>query len=78
MLKRINLTWKNDEGLEIKEECFLLDEDSPLYFDGANGPVCVNGLGDVFAQEGMVLFEDDEGLFMLRPDQILNIEVIKW
>ena len=75
--KRIRLTWKPTEELEIEEECLLLEEDTPLYIDGTDGPIQIDGsVMRFFAKTNRVIFEDSEGIFGLTPDQIVNIEVI--
>lgn len=73
MSKRIKLTWTNNIE-RIVEECDLVSDDDPIYtFDGFKPDLDIT---NKIAKFGYVLFEDENGLFCLPPDQIIEIEVV--
>lgn len=68
----ITLTWKNKDGEEVVEECQLVSEYDVIYtLDGE--PVVADVL-DILGDAGFVVFEDEDGMFMLKPEQIVLIE----
>ena len=74
MAKRIRLIWVNGPFAVI-EICNLLEEEEVedlYYFDG---DVIVASVKELM-QEGMVMFEDDSGIFSLYAGQIINIEEV--
>src|SRR5580765_5038153 len=78
MSRMVRLTWKPEDADVVIEEVLLLDEDSPIYTDGPNGPIRIEGdVLNFFAKKNRVVFEDEEGIFGLHPEQILEIEVLE-
>lgn len=78
MGRKVRLTWKPEGGSIITEEVLLLDEDSPIYISGPMGPIQIHGLVlEYFANENRVVFEDEDGIFGLHPEQIIEIEVLE-
>jgi hypothetical protein len=74
MPKRVELTWTYN-GYVMTEKCTLCHYDAPLYtFDGELVPKDV--YEDIMKQ-GFVMFEDDEGLFCLRAEQIVKMRILK-
>lgn len=72
MAKPIQLTWKDEETVK-KERCLLIEEDDPLFLtDGTP----INREGSELFTSNRVVFEDDEGIFGLTPDQIVSIKVL--
>ena len=81
MGKQIELTYKNEDGETVTEECLLIEEEDPIFIAGCTEPLAIvtdKGVGHSagILMEDRVLFEDDEGIFGLRPDQVLNIKHI--
>jgi hypothetical protein len=78
MSRMVRLTWKPEDADVVIEEVLLLDEESPIYTDGPNGPIRIEGdVLNFFAKKNRVVFEDEEGIFGLHPEQILEIEVLE-
>jgi len=72
MAKPIQLTRKDGETVK-KERCLLIEEDDPLFLtDGTP----INREGSELFTSNRVVFEDDEGIFGLTPDQIVSIKVL--
>lgn len=72
--KLVRLTWRNGEKVNV-EYCELVSEDSEFYT--LAGQKIDSSLADKFAKENWVIFEDYQGIFCLKPEQIVSIEVIK-
>lgn len=72
-MQLVRLTWR--DGKKVKTEYVeLLDEDSQFYtFEGQKIDI---PLMDIFAKEDYVMFEDYDGIFGLKPSQIVSIEVL--
>lgn len=78
MSRKVRLTWKPEDCAIMTEIVLLLDEESPIYTDGPNGPIRIEGdVLNFFAKKNRVVFEDEEGIFGLHPEQILEIEVLE-
>lgn len=78
MSRKVRVTWVPEGCSEITEECLLLDEDSPIYIDGPKGPIQINNnVLNYFAKQNRVVFEDEDGIFGLHPEQINEIEVLE-
>lgn len=83
MSKKIRLTWMDDDFKHI-EECLLVSDTDQVYLKTQNpnfGPDLNNELVseavdflDAVAKSGMVLFEDEEGIFCVHSSQIVEIE----
>ena len=76
--RRVKVTWKlkAPEGYReeiITEICDLIDEEHKIV--DSNGEELPDILAEL-AKEGYVIFEDEEGLFCLFPDQVLHIELV--
>lgn len=73
MNQKIRLTWKTDESGDepIVEECELVHEDASIFT--ADGLLIENGM-EMLIQDGRVIFEDAQGIFGLRPKQVIKIE----
>jgi len=72
--KRVRLIWVNGP-FAIIEICNLLEEEDYedlYYFDG---DVIVASVHELM-REGMVMFEDDGGIFSLYAGQIIDIEPV--
>lgn len=72
-MKRVLLTATFPGCGERTEECNLLDESDPIY--DAFGVVRMDAF-DEMAKGGFVLFEDDEGLFVVEAQDVRSIEVL--
>jgi hypothetical protein len=71
-MSKIRLTWMSRRG-KIIEDCDLLSEYDKIYLeDGTPVPLTI----DMLASSNWVVFEDEEGLFCLRPEQVVSIEVL--
>ena len=72
--KLIRLKRKH-KGEIIEEICELVSEDAKFQtYDGIQLQIPI---GDIFAKENWVIFEDYEGIFMLKPENIVSIEVLE-
>lgn len=70
----VKLTWRDKKKVKV-EVCELLDPEATFYtFEGEE---ILTDLSNIFAKEGYVMFEDYEGVFGLKPEQIISIEPIK-
>jgi len=68
-MQPIELTWKDDNGVEHTEDVDLIDADEELYTTcGISIGKSANDIVD-----NLVWFIDDEGIFVLRTDQVLRI-----
>lgn len=68
---RVEITWVGN-GKITKETCRLAAYDAKLYsHDGEELP---DSFSEEFLKAGFVMFEDDEGMFMLKADQIKEIK----
>lgn len=79
MSRRIELTWKTNEGIIVVEECLLCDEDDPLFIVGTSEQLTVEtplGTGSEVGllMSEMVMFEDDVGLFGVPPENVIYIK----
>lgn len=75
MKQPIKLTWRNRRDLIIIENCLLVSEDTPIFDSKTGRPV--TGVMEKMAELDLVLFEDEAGLFTLRTNQVINIEILK-
>lgn len=67
----VRLTWRNTKNEVIVEFCELVHENADIYA----GKVKITGdLINRLAKMNYVLFEDYEGVFGLKPEQIISIE----
>lgn len=64
-MKAINLTWKARNGEQVHQPCYLVEEEAE------QDPV----LNDLM-KEGLVIFEDFEGVFSVAYEDIISIEEI--
>lgn len=80
MSKKIELTWRNKNKV-ITEECWLVDDTDPVYFGDSEPMVIVteSGVGHTVETiaNGMVVFEDALGLFMVPPQDVIFIKEIE-
>lgn len=68
---KVRLTWIREEGQRpVVEECTLMHEDDDLFVGG----VLQDEKVSMLMKDGRVIFEDAEGLFGLKPKQIVKIE----
>lgn len=74
MSKKIKLTWVND-GETFVEDCKLVSENDPCIIVYRSGKVEKNHtIIQNAMKNGLVLFEDDTGIFALFPEQVIHIE----
>lgn len=82
MAKQVTVEYKCEEDCHtFTEECYLLDDFDNIYIDAddESGIIC---LGTVEENSvllgvryfGLVMFEDEDGLFGLLPEQIISIK----
>lgn len=77
-MKLVRLTWTSEEGEFHIEDVFLIEEDDAIYAVGPrNLPIPTFNLYDQMASQGMVVFEDEEGIFCLPPSDIISVEVLQ-
>lgn len=77
MGQKIRLTWFSSDNRKIVEECLLVSEDDKLFYDTDEGLVeKTEEVWNSVVEHNYVLFEDDNGLFALRAEQIVSIENI--
>ena len=73
-LKKVELVYHNGRKF-VKEICELGDYDSPVYtFDGERLP---DEITEQYKKDGFVMFEDEEGLFLVPGFQIKYIKVLE-
>lgn len=73
MAKAVRLTWK-DDSKTIVEECLLISEDDCCYVLHEDGNFEDRPeLTKLLMNTGLVIFEDEEGIFCLDPDQVVEI-----
>lgn len=80
MAKEVRLTWK-DHDVTITEDVLLLAEEDPLFTVTSENPLMIinnDGVGSTIASimGDKVMFEDDDGIFGLDPNQIIEIEIL--
>lgn len=73
MNKDVILTWDNTNKQRIVEQVILLDEDELSETEDTT----VHAVAREMMIEGLVVFEDDNGIFGLPADQIVKIEDIE-
>lgn len=73
MSKLVRLTWRNGQKVII-EYVELLSEDAEFYT--LTGQKVDMPIMDIFAKQDYVMFEDYQGIFGLKPEQIVAIEVL--
>lgn len=72
-MREVVVTYDSN-GRLVKEKCMLVPYDADLYsVDGEKMPEEVS---EQIKKDGFVLFEDKDGIFCLRTDQIKNIEFV--
>lgn len=71
---KVHVKWK-DNGAEFEEVVTLISEEKGqlLLSDGTPAPISVS---DLIVISGLVLFEDDTGVFGLEPNTIVSVEVV--
>jgi len=79
MAKLVSLTWKSG-GRIIEEDCYLVDDADEIFIAGSDLPISVitkDGVGNTVGAiaGGRVMFEDEDGLFGLLPEEIVSIEL---
>jgi len=82
MSKKIRLTWLN-EGETVVEECLLISETDHCYTRGLGSGSgseeivegVFEGVFETLMANGAVVFEDERGIFCLRPEQVVDIEI---
>lgn len=72
MKQRIRLTWLNIDQVII-ETCELVSANDPIYTEDGQE---IDFVFEYLAKQGVVIFEDDVGLFTLQPKNIINIEML--
>jgi hypothetical protein len=84
MNKKVNLTWRTPEGEIVTETVTQLVGDEPIYVIDGDTPLEImtdTGIGSIvdtlIGDSNRVLFEDEEGLFSLLADTIINIEAVE-
>jgi hypothetical protein len=84
MNKKVNLTWRTPEGEIVTETVTQLVGDEPIYVIDGDTPLEImtdTGIGSIvdtlIGDSNRVLFEDEEGLFSLLADTIINIEEVE-
>ena len=65
---------RKHQGEIIEEICELVGEDAK--FKTLDGTQVQIPIADIFAKENWVIFEDYEGIFMLKPENIISIEIL--
>lgn len=73
MNKKVVLTWENTASQKIVEECTLIDE-AELQL---RGKTSIKSMVESMVNSGMVVFEDDNGIFGLPAHQVKSIEVVQ-
>jgi hypothetical protein len=73
MPKWVELTWKTPTKRVITEKCWLVSEEDPVFMIGSSEPLSTVGaiVGD------MVMFEDDDGLFGVPPQDVIEIKMLE-
>ena len=73
MSKRVILTWLK-QGEEQVEEVTQMDPTDPVSIQTENGHKELPDMMHNLMRNQMLVFEDDESLFMLPKEQIVKIE----
>lgn len=78
MAKRIELTWKHQNGNIFTEKCWLCEEDDQFIIndDTPVTVICENGISNTVGSlmKSQVLFEDEHGIFCVSPENVINIK----
>ena len=73
MKQSVEIVWMK-RGRFTKEQCFLLDDDTPAV--DAEGHVLTEFEVEEHRRDGYVLFEDAEGQFWLHSSQIHSLKIL--
>lgn len=72
-MTRAILTWLN-QGKRTKEIVTIIPDNEVLYGDGG---IVIGSTSDILNMDtSLVFFEDETGIFGVKPEKILNIEII--
>lgn len=78
VVKKVRVTWRGDCGETYIDECLLIEEDDAIYAVGPGGiDIPTFNLFDKLAKEGRVVFEDEEGIFCLKTEDVISVEVLR-
>jgi len=75
-LRLVRVTWRSD-GAVYTEVVQLLSDKDEIYAMGLNDSGALGIVEDLLGTD-TVLFEDDEGVFGLRPSDIISIERVSY
>jgi len=75
--QKIRLTWKPVIGFAREETCYLLQDDDEIFYHTGDESFSLGAFKDLPQfHQGLVVFEDDDGVFLLKPEQVIHIEHI--
>lgn len=70
--KTVSLTYRTPSGKEVTEPVFLVDLDKPVFSKDGFFEFDLSQI----QQDEYVYFEDNEGLFALKPTDVINIQLV--
>lgn len=73
MSKPVRLT-RIFKGVEYVEECLLMEEGDKFIVEGVE--LVETDLHAIFAANNWVMFEGEEGIFGIDPNQIVSIDML--
>lgn len=74
-MKKVRLVYLDADEAQVSEHVMLVDESHEVFL--TTGQKLDFTVGDILNKSDYVMFEDEEGLFGMKPEHIISVEPLE-